>query len=421
MPAISFSRVFSRVLLKRYLPPFSYPQGAKLLVVSAQNLRSAGGLSILLQVLTQLSNCKTSVHVVCFSASLTLIPQNLLDKLSCTVITLPLSSKSWLIRIYYEYLAFYFFSRHLNVDIWLALNDLSPFVKAKKKILLFHNAILFWKPSSAELLSSINVCIAWLAYKILVPINIRANDSVVVQAFWIKDVLQRMYRLANDRVCVINSYPELPITALSSVHKSDGTSPLQSIHIHSPLTPPDHDSSFKLLYPCFPRPFKNLPRLILAVQNLYSIGLNISLFLTFDKDTNFLSRSIVKSYPGYPFRYFGFLSKDDLAILYNNSDSLIFPSTLETLGLPLVEYSSTYYKPILASNLPYAVEALSCYDNKFLFNPYDVKSIESAILTCIASKSLFNLPANVSPPNFNIQRNDMITGWAQFIDLALSS
>jgi len=425
MKAASFSRLVGFFLLKSSLQSFSYLKDAKLIVISAQNLRSAGGLSVLLQVLAQLKDCRTRIHVICFASSSKIIPSSIVDQLSCTIVPLPLSSKSWLARIYYEYIGFFVFSLHLDIDVWLALNDLSPFVKAKKRILLFHNAILFWKPPLAELFSSINVCIAWLAYKLLVPVNIHANNFVVAQAYWVKDALQSMFRLSDSQTCVIKSHPELPLGSLSCVDKlhnvSSATHPKLSARMDDSTINSSKDSSYKLVFPSFPRPFKNLPRLMAAVYNLYRSGLDVSLHLTFDKKTNLLARRIIKNFPGRPFHYYGFLPKDDLVCLYSYSNALIFPSTLETLGLPLIEYTSICNKPILASDLPYAIEALSDCQNKILFDPFDIKSIECAILECINKESASPLPINSPMSNLNACRTNAISGWAQVIDLAFSS
>ena len=57
----------------------------------------------------------------------------------------PLSKKSWIFRVFYEYFYFKFFSRKYNVDIWFSLHDCSPFVKAKKHFVYCHNPEIFAK------------------------------------------------------------------------------------------------------------------------------------------------------------------------------------------------------------------------------------------------------------------------------------
>ena len=62
---------------------------------------------------------------------------------------------------------------------------------------------------------------------------------------------------------------------------------------------------------------------------------------------------------------------------YEKSDALVFPSVLESYGLPLVE-AMTLGIPILVSDLPYA-HAL-CGDEAIYFDPQSADSLKKAIL-----------------------------------------
>ena len=64
--------------------------------------------------------------------------------------------------------------------------------------------------------------------------------------------------------------------------------------------------------------------------------------------------------------------------IYLESDCLIFPSKLETWGLPLSEYRH-YEKPIIAADLGYAKEVLSGYHSAYLFNPDDTDDLMNAL------------------------------------------
>lgn len=62
----------------------------------------------------------------------------------------------------------------------------------------------------------------------------------------------------------------------------------------------------------------------------------------------------------------GMQSYDNLNALYNASDALLFPSYIETFGLPLIE-AAMMGMPILAADLPYAREVLDGYEGvKFI-------------------------------------------------------
>ena len=58
----------------------------------------------------------------------------------------------------------------------------------------------------------------------------------------------------------------------------------------------------------------------------------------------------------------GKISYEKVLEYYKSSDLLVFPSYLETLGLPLLEAQQFNLK-ILAVNLPYSKEVLENYEN----------------------------------------------------------
>lgn len=68
----------------------------------------------------------------------------------------------------------------------------------------------------------------------------------------------------------------------------------------------------------------------------------------------------------------GKLDLKDISALYKNSDALLFPSLLETYGLPYIE-AMFFRKPILTSDLDFA--RAICGDVPFYFNPYKEESI----------------------------------------------
>ena len=64
------------------------------------------------------------------------------------------------------------------------------------------------------------------------------------------------------------------------------------------------------------------------------------------------------------------MSKDKLYSYYENADCLVFPSRVETWGLPITEFAATG-KPMLLSDLPYAHETSAGCQRVAFFNPED--------------------------------------------------
>jgi glycosyltransferase involved in cell wall biosynthesis len=75
------------------------------------------------------------------------------------------------------------------------------------------------------------------------------------------------------------------------------------------------------------------------------------------------------------------LSKEeDIVMLYNCAHALVFPSTSEGFGLPLVE-SMACGTPLLISDIPIFREIT--HDIPYYFNPHDTSSITSMLSECL--------------------------------------
>ena len=67
------------------------------------------------------------------------------------------------------------------------------------------------------------------------------------------------------------------------------------------------------------------------------------------------------------FNFIGKLTREQVFGYYQAMDCLLFPSKLETWGLPLSE-AKGFDKPILAANLPYAKETVGNYEKVSFFD-----------------------------------------------------
>ena len=69
-----------------------------------------------------------------------------------------------------------------------------------------------------------------------------------------------------------------------------------------------------------------------------------------------------------------------MADLYAEYDVLIFPSLLETWGLPISE-AKKFGLPILVADLPYSRETVGSYNRAKFFDPSDVISLSNLVLS----------------------------------------
>ncbi|WP_151714417.1 glycosyltransferase [Acinetobacter bereziniae] len=130
-------------------------------------------------------------------------------------------------------------------------------------------------------------------------------------------------------------------------------------------------------------PHKNHENLISAFCNAYDQIKEGSLTVTVPvSNVNLCELISQKNKLNYPIKNIGFVDRDELALLYYSHEYLIFPSLTESFGLGLAEGIDGGCK-VIVSDLPYAYEVCN---PSLTFNPYNVESIESAIMKAITQE-----------------------------------
>jgi len=120
----------------------------------------------------------------------------------------------------------------------------------------------------------------------------------------------------------------------------------------------DKSDALTIFYPAMGYFYKN-HRVI--VDALELTNQNIEVYFTTDKPTDYKQDNRI--------HWIGQVSYDQVCQMYDNCDAVVFPSYIETYGLPLVEAAMTGV-PIIASDLPYAREVLNGYEG-VTFVEYD--------------------------------------------------
>ncbi len=305
---------------------------------------------------------------------------------SVTYIEFPKSKKSWFLRLYYEYFYFKKLSKKLDVDVWFSMHDISPNVVAKKKFVYCHNPSPFYKLNAKEWFYGFKIGLFSTFYKFLYQINIKSNTAVFVQQHWIKERFEKWFSLQNCKVA-------FPLTSVKTDKKSILLNP-NKIHF---------------FYPSFPKMFKNFECIGDAVLLLpKEIQDKIEIHLTISGKDNCYAKFLYKKYSQCKsINFIGKLNRNEVAGYYDNMDALVFPSKLETWGLPLTE-TKEFDKPIFASKLPYAIETIGNYDKIAFFNPTKPEELAQKMTSFIENKLVFDLTQVSNKPDF--------LGWNSIFD-----
>ena len=336
----------------------------KLIVISGVNLRSSGPLSISEDILSYVNSHLTEEYrVIALVHSKQLYINFNLENIE--FIEFPKSIESYFSRFYIEYIYFKKLSKSFNPYLWFSIQDLSPNIVSKVKAVYCHNATLFYKVSWKEALFDRKFLLQSFVYKWFYSINIKSNNYIVVQQDWIRNEFSNIFNLNKEKIVV--SYPAI--------------SDFKELITESEKK----DEQYTFLYPSFPRVFKNFELICEAIilLNKSNPNLNYKVIFTLDGSENSYSKDLFKKYSFINnIAFKGLLSRKDVYKLYLTSDCLVFPSKLETWGLPITEAKSANL-PIIVSDLPYAHESINNYDRVLFFKPDSPQDLSNRMLQAI--------------------------------------
>lgn len=357
------------------------------IVISAVNFKSGGPLSILQDCLSYMQEYYIdSYRVVALVHSKALLTN--IDGIEC--IEFPKSIKLYLYRIYYEYFYFNTLSKELKPYLWLSLHDMTPTVKADIRAVYCHNPSPFYKLHLKQYLFDPTFTLFHLLYKFIYKINIKKNNYVVVQQDWLRQKFKKIYKLDS----VVVAYPNIQvIDAKSATNKAE---------------------KYQFFFPTLPRFFKNVEVIIDAVRILNQIEYkNFEVVITIDGVENKYARYI-KEYSASVenINFIGKIPREQVFDFYRQCDCLIFPSKLETWGLPITEFKA-FAKPMLVADLPYAYETVGEYQKVNFFDPDNAQELANQMQGVMEGDILFsgNKKSSVAAP--------FTQNWAELFHLLL--
>ncbi|MBW8362839.1 MAG: glycosyltransferase [Kaistella sp.] len=343
----------------------------KAIVISGVNLSEGGPLTIISSVLEFLDQ---SEYVQNYDIFALVHSKKLFKDLKhIQFLEYPEVKGSWLKRVFFEYSECLEISKKLNAYFWFSLHDASPNIVSCHRAVYCHNASPFYKQRWVKFFKSPLRFLYTKYYKELYRVNIRTNDYVVVQQQWMREEFVKWFRI--DRKKIIVSIPGDPqdytSLNLADVKKEDGL--------------------VTFFYPAFPREFKNFEVICKATQVLSRKNERpFQVILTMDGTENEYAEHIFKSYHTIEnIKFAGLLSREEVEKYYRLTDCLIFPSVLESWGLPISEFKN-YNKPMLIADLPYAYETVGGFEKVKFFSPEDEQELAADMSDLMNSRIQYN-------------------------------
>lgn len=364
----------------------------KTIVISAVNLNTGGPLTILRDCLRYLSdfaekeNCR--IVALVHKKELAFFP-------NIEYVEIRWSKKAWILRLWCEYVTMRKISGRLSpVTLWLSLHDATPCVTAERRAVYCHASFPFYRWKMRECFFSPKVVLFTLFLKYIYRINIHRNTYVVVQQEWFRREFIKLFHLKEEDIIV---------------------APPEYKQANWEVTEEHISGEFSFLYATSSNSHKNIECLCEATRLLQEQmpEAKFKVYITVKGNENAYAKWLYRRWGKNTrsLQFIGFLSREQLYRYYNLCNCLVFPSKLETWGLPITEFAVSG-KPMLLSDLPYAHETAKGCRNVAFFHPEQPKELadkmgkliqgECSFLTSIEKKEIKTPKAESWEELFNI-------------------
>lgn len=355
------------------------------IVISAVNLVEGGTLKVFQDCLRAVRSVLPEWRVVALVNNI-----NVTDVEDVELIAMPESKRSWIRRVYTEYFGFRKLSKQLEADIWWSLHDMSPIIRAKSQFVYCHNPSPLYQITIKEILLDPSLFLFCRLYFLFYRINIRSNRAVIVQQNWLRKEFKRRFGVTE----VIVAHP-----------------------VDNNIRPPamEHRGISVFVYPSLSRTFKNF-ELIGEAARILERDPNWKgrIILTLDPQETRLSRYLFRRYGDIRcLEFIGRQKRSAMQQLYSTMDCLLFPSRLETWGLPITE-TKELGKPIIAADLPYAHETIGDYDRIKFVDPGDPRELARIMLEA-HRQGWASLPVKAAPV-----AEPFATNWASLVKMIVT-
>lgn len=367
--------------------------GKKTIVISAVNLRKGGTLTILRDCLQYLSQLTMDYRVVALVHK-----RELCDYEGIEYIEMPDIIKGWGKRLWCEYVTMNKISKELSpVYLWLSLHDTSPRVKADRQAVYCQTSFPFYKWSIRDFKMDYKIPLFAMFTKYAYKINIRSNRYLIVQQNWLREGFSRMFGLDKNKFIIAPPQRKAVEVVPDTIQKQ----------------------GYTFFYASTPDCHKNFETLCEAARLLEEdLGQDkFKVVLTLSGEENKYSRWLYEIWGNVnSIDFAGFMSKDRLYGYYKTADCFVFPSKVETWGLPITEFmEASGDKPMLLSDLPYAHETASGASNVCFFNPTDPVELKNMMKELIQDKCV----ALASIPKQNVEE-PKADSWKELFEILLN-
>ena len=288
-------------------------------------------------------------------------------------------AKKWLDRIKWDLWGLKNWSKkhHIKANLILSLQNTAPFYyKNVPQLLYIRQALPFVKEVDWNVFNRKETGL-WFykhIYKYFIGMNIKNVNYIIAQSQWMKERISGVFNFSPKRIVVIPTF--INLSSLSEIPRINFG-----------------DDKFHIFYPAAPYVYKNHKVIIKALRFIKNqeprIFAKLIIHFTFHKEDNkTLTQLANKLQVKQAIRFEGSLPYQKVLEFYKSVNLVVFPSYVETMGLPLLE-AAIFGLPILVSDLPFSREIISTYEGaQFVGYKNEVEWAKN-IIECYRKKSRF--------------------------------
>lgn len=313
-----------------------------------------------------------------------------------------IKGKKWLDRIKWDLWGLKNWSKKKDIKADFIISFQNTGVRYRKNIkqlIYLHQSIPFSEGNNWDIFSK-NERSLWFyknVYKKIIKYSLKNNSYIVVQTEWMKNAVIDQFNWNPKKISAIK--PNIEKISIEKVPKIGF-----------------NGNKFHIFYPAHNINYKNHELIIKVLeyiknnnQDMYD---NLVVHFTFDRNLNnnrnaLLINLIENLQVDRPIKYEGKISYERVLSFYRSCDLLVFPSYIETFGLPLIE-AACFGLPILVSDLDYAKEVIGDYDGVRFLDYKNAKLWAENII------DLCNKRIKYEPYNVNYK-----TSWKDFFELII--
>lgn len=283
---------------------------------------------------------------------------------------------SWADRLWLELIGLAQMEAAQPIGLFLSLQGASARILAWRKAVYCHQNLPLAPLPASVAIRHRRFALQRLIYDFLYRFAIGRDDWVIVQQQWTRDAFRSRY--GRRRVIVARPVPaDAPIA-----------------HFRKP---PAGVGTLRILCPLAAFPNKDVETAIETAHLLRQAGLDFELTLTIDRNESGYAAELAQRAATVPeILLVGLLAPTELSHAYQQHHLMLYPSRVESWGLPLSE-GKAHGIGIIATDHPYAREAVGDYDGADFFPAGDAEAAANCIISYWTEGCLLGHSAAIHP------------------------